>query len=330
MKIVVIGGTGHIGTYLCPMLAEQGHQVICITRGMSKPYSDNEAWNHVQMLQIDRSAMDRGEFAQQIAALEADAVIDLINFHLNDVRAMVAALRGRTSHYVYCSSCWAEGRAETLPFNPDNTDKEPLCEYGRQKYASEQYLLKEWQENRFPATIVMPGQISGAGWTIINPWGNRLKRCLEIIHSGEEIALPNFGMETIHHVHAKDVAQLFARVIEHRDAALGEKFYAVSGGSITLYGFAKLLYRMYGHEPRITFLPWKEWTEYVRKESAATATPEELEQQLTESFLHLSRSGSFTTEKEHRLLGYKPAYTNVETIIESYNMTTKQFIRKHE
>lgn len=228
-------------------------------------------------------------------------------------------LDGRVKQYVYCSSCWAEGRAETLPFNPDNTDKEPLCEYGRQKYASEQYLLGEWNTSHFPVTIVMPGQISGAGWTIINPWGNRLMRCNEIIRKGEKLLLPNFGMETIHHVHAEDVAQLFALAVEHRDSALGEKFYAVSGGSITLYGYAKLLYQHYGKGPQIDFLPWQEWTEYVRRESAATATAEEIDQQLTESYLHLSRSGFFTTEKEQRLLGYKPKHTNIQAIIGSVN-----------
>lgn len=67
-------------------------------------------------------------------------------------------------------------------------------------------------------------------------------------------------METIHHVHAEDVAQLFSLVVEHRDNALGEKFYAVSGGSITLYGYAKLLYHHYGKEPQIGFMPWQEWS----------------------------------------------------------------------
>lgn len=317
MKIIVIGGTGHIGSYLCPMLRSAGHDVTCVTRGNSNPYRRGSDWQDIRMLRLDRSKMAAPEFASAIASEQADVVIDLINFKLDDARAMREALDGRVKQYVYCSSCWAEGRAETLPFNPDNADKEPLCEYGRQKYASEQYLLNEWTQSRFPVTIIMPGQISGAGWTIINPWGNRLMRCNEIIRKGEKLYLPNFGMETVHHVHAEDVAQLFALAVEHRDCALGEKFYAVSGGSITLYGYARLLYQHYGKEAQIDFLPWHEWTEYVRRESAATATAEEIDHQLTESYLHLSRSGFFTTEKEQRLLGYKPKHSNIQTIIEA-------------
>lgn len=317
MRVVVIGGTGHIGTYLCPMLAEAGHEVICVSRGLNKPYDEQKSLESVSMVQLDRSLMSSEDFAEKIADLSADVVIDLINFKVEDAQSMTEVLQGRVKHYIYCSSCWAEGRAEILPVNPDNNDKHPLCDYGRQKYATEQCLLRQWHENRFPVTIIMPGQISGAGWEIINPWGCRLMRCNEIIKSGGKIYLPNFGMETIHHVHAEDVAQLFACAVNNRENALGEKFYAVSGQSITLYGYARLIYDFYGKTPDIDFLPWHDWQEYVRKECRCKYTDETIEQQLTESYLHLTRSGYFNTEKEHLLLGYEPRHTNVETIIES-------------
>ena len=37
MKIIVIGGTGHIGTYLVPHLVEAGHEVINVSRGQRQP-----------------------------------------------------------------------------------------------------------------------------------------------------------------------------------------------------------------------------------------------------------------------------------------------------
>ena len=33
MKILVIGGTGHMGSFLVPMLLEEGHEVYVGTRG---------------------------------------------------------------------------------------------------------------------------------------------------------------------------------------------------------------------------------------------------------------------------------------------------------
>jgi NAD dependent epimerase/dehydratase family enzyme len=32
MKVVIPGGTGHIGTFLCPALADDGHEVVVLTR----------------------------------------------------------------------------------------------------------------------------------------------------------------------------------------------------------------------------------------------------------------------------------------------------------
>lgn len=323
MKIAVIGGTGHIGTFLCPMLVEQGHDVVCVSRGTSRPYHASEKWNKVRMVQLDRSNLSADDFSNRIAELNADVVIDLICFTLDDVKAMVDSLRGKVGQYIYCSSCWAEGRAEILPVSPDNNDKHPLCEYGRQKYASEQYLLSEWHDSQFPVTIIMPGQISGPGWEIVNPWGCRLMRCNEIIKSGGDICLPNFGMETLHHVHAEDVARMFACAVSHRENALGEKFYAVSGQDITLYGYAKLLFKHYGHEAKIKFLSWDDFKEYLRNECNGTVADEEIDHQITESYLHLTRSGYFSIDKERQLLGYEPKYTNVETIlmsVDAYNI----------
>ena len=32
-RVVIIGGSGHVGTYLVPRLVEAGHEVICVSRG---------------------------------------------------------------------------------------------------------------------------------------------------------------------------------------------------------------------------------------------------------------------------------------------------------
>lgn len=245
MKVVVTGGCGHIGTYLVPMLVNAGFDVTSITRGNSKPYEYSPAWEKANAVQMDREKDPR--FAEIIASMNPDVVIDLINFSLADTKSMVSALKNsQCNHYLYCSSCWAHGRAEILPFAPDDLKKEPLDEYGKQKFSSEIYLKDLYRKENFPTTIIMPGQISGPGWTIMNPWANKTVTPFQRIADGEEIMLPNFGMETLHHVHGYDVAQCFFKAVTHRNQALGESFDAVSGGSITLYGYAKLMYEFFG------------------------------------------------------------------------------------
>ena len=77
----------------------------------------------------------------------------------------------------------------------------------------------------------------------------------------------------------------------------------MSGGSITLYGYAKLLYDYFGKEAKIEFKPWNEFCEYVGNKKETDL-----------SYKHLMRSGFFNYDKEEKLLGFRPKYTNVETI----------------
>ncbi len=59
MRVIVIGGTGHVGTYLVPRLVADGHDVVVISRSQRDPYQPHGAWNQVQRLTIDREAADR-------------------------------------------------------------------------------------------------------------------------------------------------------------------------------------------------------------------------------------------------------------------------------
>jgi nucleoside-diphosphate-sugar epimerase len=304
MKVIVIGGTGHIGTFLIPMLVKSGYQTIYITRGKSKPYVDDIAWEKAQNIILDRNS-DK-DFVKKIMEINPDIIVDLINYNINETKKIVEAIQKSSccSHYLYCSSIWAHGRSQVLPIGRESLTKEPICDYGKDKYESEKYLLEKYRKENFPVTIISPGQISGPGWDIINPWGGLDYRPFQIIADGETIFLPNFGQETLHHIHGEDVAQLFFKAISNRNQALGEVFNAVSGGSITLYGYAKLLFDYFGKEAKIEFKPWKEFCEYVGNKKETDM-----------GYKHLIRSGFFNHDKEEKLLGFRPKYTNTETIL---------------
>ena len=305
MKIIIIGGCGHIGSYLVPMLVKAGHKVVVVSRGESKPYIKDYTWSKTDKVILDREK--ENSFAEKIAAMNADVVVDLINFHFNDTERMVDALKGtRLSHYLFCSSIWAHGRARTLEVDPNDLQKEPLDDYGRNKFQSELYLKEQWRTAGFPSTIIMPGQISGPGWLVINPWGNTNTRIFESIERGEKIYLPNWGMETLHHVHASDVAQMFYKAIIHRNPSLGESFHAVADDSMTLYGYARLMYDFFNQEPNIDFLPWDKWVEYE-------GNPEEV----SHTYYHIARSGKYSIRNAQMLIDYHPQFTVQETVIQA-------------
>ena len=54
MRIVIIGGSGHVGTYLVPRLVGAGHEVINVSRAQREPYKAHSAWRLVQQVTADR------------------------------------------------------------------------------------------------------------------------------------------------------------------------------------------------------------------------------------------------------------------------------------
>lgn len=304
-RIVVIGATGHIGTYLIPRLVRAGHEVVAVTRGASEPYLPDSAWRRVERVTMDRTAEEaKGAFGAAIADLQPDIVIDNICFTLDSARQLAEALKGRVRHLLHIGTIWTHGFSEVVP-TPEDVTKRPFGEYGVQKAAIEDYLLGLARRDGFPVTILHPGHIVGQGWSPLNPAGHFDDAAFQTIARGETLALPNFGMETVHHIHADDIAVLLMLAMDNWSVAVGEAFHAVSPGAVTLRGYAQAMYRWFGKEPALTFHPWEEWK--------AMQTPENAQA----TWEHIARSPNSSIAKGRRLLGYAPRYSSLAAVQES-------------
>ena len=312
MKVIVIGGKGHVGTYLVPRLVEAGHAVVCISRGQMQPYQPHAAWQSVQTVLIDRDVAEKeGSFGRQIADLGGNIVIDMICFTLDSAKHLVEALRGKVQHFLHCGTIWIHGPSVHVP-TTEEEPRRPFGEYGIQKAAIEAYLLDEARRNGFPATALHPGHIVGPGWNPLNPAGHFNPNVFTQIGHGEELALPNFGLETVHHVHADDVAQSFMCAIARRSNAIGESFHVVSGQALTLRGYAEAMYAWFGQTPKLRYLAWDEWRKTV-SEAEANATWD-----------HITHSPNCSIAKAQSLLGYQPRYSSLQAVQESVGWLMKQ------
>jgi len=304
-RVIIIGGSGHVGTYLVPRLVEAGFDVVNVSRGRREAYSPNGAWKWVETVTLDRDAEEKSSaFGAGIAALKPDIVLDMICFTLPSARHLVEALRGRVQHFLHCGTIWVYGHNATVPATEDQP-LNAIGEYGTQKAAIETWLLDEARRTGFPATVFRPGHIVGPGWDPLNPAGHFNSDVFSQIARGEELLLPNFGLETVHHVHADDVAQMVMRAVAGRNGAVGEAFNTVSAQAINLRGYAEAMYRWFGHEPRLSYLPFPEWK--------ALQAPKEAEA----TWEHIARSPSHSIEKARRVLGYHPRYSSLQAIQES-------------
>jgi nucleoside-diphosphate-sugar epimerase len=304
-KAVVIGGSGHIGTYLVPRLVEAGYEVVNVSRGAREPYTTNGLWKWVENVVVDRAADEKeGRFGTRIRELGGDVVLDMICFTLDSARQLVEALDGHVGHFLHTGTIWVHGHSTVVPAT-ELSPRHPVGTYGTQKAAIEAYLLDRAGRNGFPATVLHPGHIVGPGWVPLNPAGNFNPAVFTSLARGEPLALPNFGLETVHHVHADDVAQMFMRALASRSNALGEAFHTVSPAAVSLRGYAEAVAAWFGREASLEFLPFEQWRERQRLEDAQ-ATLE-----------HISRSPNASIEKARRLLDYRPRYTSLEAVREA-------------
>jgi nucleoside-diphosphate-sugar epimerase len=305
MRIVVIGGSGHIGTFLVPRLVRAGHEVVSISRGRRSSYIDDPAWQDVRQVTADRAAEDReGTFPSRVADLEPDVVIDLICFTPDAAAALVERLRGRTGHLLHCGSIWRAGPSLKKPITEDN-GAPPVGEYGIAKAAIAHMLREETRSGGLVTTSLHPGHIVGPGWHPIGPLGNNDPTVWHKLSAGQPLDVPGIGTESMHHVHADDVAQAFEAAVDHRDAAAGEDFSVVAPSALTVRGYAQIAASWFGQNAELRTVTWDEFRSSTDGQAAQS------------SWDHLVRNHCFSIDKARRLLGYAPRYEPEDAVLES-------------
>jgi nucleoside-diphosphate-sugar epimerase len=303
-RVVVIGATGHIGTYLVPRLVGRGHEVIAVSRGTRGPYQASPRWDAVTVVTADRQAEDAGgTFGERIAALRPDAVIDLICFTKASAEQLVAALRPARPLLVHCGTIWVHGPALRVPVTEDEP-RTAYGEYGTGKAEIEALLHQETRAGGVPAVVLHPGHISGPGWPVITPAGNLDPATWTDLATGRPLALPDHGLGVLNHVHADDVAQAFERALS-RPAAIGASFHVVAEQAMTLRGLAVGVAGWFGREPVLDFVDWAEFTRRAGPEHAE-ATRE-----------HTFRSIAASIARAREVLQYAPRYSSLDALHEA-------------
>jgi nucleoside-diphosphate-sugar epimerase len=306
MRIVVIGATGHIGGYLVPRLVEAGHQVFALSRGHREPYRDDPSWQQVTRIVVDRqSEAANGEFGPRIAGLNPDVVIDLVCFTAKEAEELVEGIRGHAGLLISCGTIWVHGTLTETPADED-ADLSPWGDYGVSKLEIERYLSAEsMAPNGLSSVTLRPGHISGPGWAVINPAGNLDLSVWEKLAQGQELVLPNFGLETLHHVHADDVAQAFERCVERGAELAGQSFHITSDQALTLRGFAAAVASWFGRKPNLSFAPFAEFEGSTTSRHAST------------SYDHVARSHSVSIDRARSQLGYRPRHSSLDAVREA-------------
>jgi nucleoside-diphosphate-sugar epimerase len=302
-RVVVIGATGHVGSYLVPRLVRAGHDVVAMSRGEREPYVPAAEWHAVERVLADREHEEgAGVFGERIAALRPDAVVDMLCFTPASAQQLLEALRPSRPLLLHCGTIWVHGPAARVPITEDEP-RTGFGEYGSGKVAIEALLHRETRAGGVPSVALHPGHITGP-WPSITPAGNLDLDVWRRLATGEPVSLPDLGLGVLHHVHADDVAQAFELAL-NRPAAIGSSFHVVSEQAMTLRGLAHAVAGWFGREPVIDLVDWEEFERRVGPEHSRI------------SYDHVVRSVAASIERARTVLGYRPRYTTLEALRES-------------
>jgi nucleoside-diphosphate-sugar epimerase len=299
-KAVIIGGRGKVGTYLAPMLIQEGFDVVTVSRGKTEPYNRDNTWDRIKQVSLDRN--DVG-FEEKIKDQHADIVIDMICYQNDDMLRLISALRGNIAHYLVCGTLWIHGCCDVVPTTEDDC-REPLEPYGVQKNMMDRSIKKEFSERGFPGTAIHPGHITCPGDIPISPQGCKSLAAFETLKEGKPFYLPNIGMETVQHIHAKDLAAAFLAAIKTGTPSFGEGFHAVAEQAVSLRGYAIEAAGWYGKKADLQFVDFDSYISHAGKEMASMTMDQ------------ISHSLCCSIEKAKRILNFRPEYTAYQAVRE--------------
>lgn len=207
MKVLVLGGSRFNGLALVESLVAAGHDVTTFNRGIT----NTDLPRGVHQLHGDRKNAETVK--ELFNGLEFDAIHDTSAYVLEDVQSIVESFRGRIGHYIFASSCAVYFPVhKVLPITEDadlNLSEAPNNNYGRNKVICERYLVEQYRENGFPASITRYPMVYGPRNFSLVREALMFKR----LEEGRPILVPGDGTTLSHLSYVRDQATAVTKMM---------------------------------------------------------------------------------------------------------------------
>jgi nucleoside-diphosphate-sugar epimerase len=197
MRLLVLGGTHHVGRAFVEEALARGDDVTTLTTGRSGAPAEGAHARHADRL--DPAAM-----ADALGDDEWDAVVDTWSFAPIAVRTSAGLLSGRAGHYTYISS----RSVHSWPLAAGADESAPLVEGDPDSTVSDDYAAaKRGGELAAEAGFDGPVLHARAG-AVLGPYENvgRLPFWLNRIAAGGRVPCPGPVERPLQYIDARDIA----------------------------------------------------------------------------------------------------------------------------
>ncbi len=292
MKICVIGGSGHIGKHLTPMLVEEGHEVIVASSGRT-PLPEGGPWTAVRHVTLSYGAEG---WTQTVRALGAEVIIDILQGNSPE---LYEAVKDSCGHFVVCGSVWMFGRPRTVPTPEITQGPCPFAGYAR-RYEQMQQVRELARAEGKPFTAIMCPNICGPGKIPLECQGGRSLQVHRAHQRGEPVILPEPGNNLIGPCDAEDIARAFAAVIRNRSAAADLILNVGAARALTAVQFVETYADIYGTNIPVEMVSWERFASEVLPDLGAN--------------WHFQAHMCPDITLIRQTIGYQPHYTPEQTL----------------
>ena len=206
MRLLVLGGTHHVGRAVVETALARGDEVTTLTRGVSGAPADG-----AQARYADRT--DPAELSSALGDDSWDAVIDTWSGAPRVTRDSAALLAGRAGHYGYVSSrsvyLWPipPGVDESAPVVDGDPDSEDSADYAAAKRGGEIAALASFGDQ---VLLARAGLILGPYERV-----GRMPWWLRRIERGGDVLAPGPRDMPLQYIDCRDLAAWMLHAAEH-------------------------------------------------------------------------------------------------------------------
>jgi len=243
MRLLVLGGTHHVGRAFVEEALARGDDVTTLTTGRSGPPAEGAEARHADRLDPDAMAEALGDD-------EWDAVVDTWSFAPVAVGTSARLLSGRVDHYTYISSrsvySWplATGADESAPLVEGDPDSAESGDYAADKRGGELAV-----EAGFNGPV-----LHARAGLILGPYENvgRLPFWLNRVAAGGRVPCPGPFERPLQYVDARDIARW---VLDAAGRGVAGAFNTVSSpGHTTIGALLEECHRVTGSDAELVWV----------------------------------------------------------------------------